>query len=167
LITHRCILTVVLVVAGAAGAWAQSQDPVGYWAIRDAHRGFTQSVIVIYEQGSTLHGRTLVQYDEQNGTLVDTFIHPELRAEIDGRPYATETDLFWGLEPGDSGWDDGRILDPRNGRTYDCELWFSDGALVLRGHLGVFGRRMALHPVSDADLPAGFELPPLEELDLH
>lgn len=49
--------------------------------------------------------------------------------------------LLTGFEyKGDHEWEDGEIYDPRNGKKYDCEMWFSDeniDVLKIRGFVGV------------------------------
>ena len=35
-------------------------------------------------------------------------------------------------------WSGGKIYDPKNGKTYDCTLWFENGKLKLRGYVGWF-----------------------------
>ena len=35
-------------------------------------------------------------------------------------------------------WEDGTICDPKNGKVYDCEMWFEDGnmnELKVRGYI--------------------------------
>jgi len=37
-------------------------------------------------------------------------------------------------------WRDGRILDPNNGKYYDCQIWLEDNKLKVRGYIGFFYR---------------------------
>ena len=37
-------------------------------------------------------------------------------------------------------WKDGQILDPNNGKTYDCKIWLENGKLQVRGYIGFFFR---------------------------
>lgn len=40
----------------------------------------------------------------------------------------------------DDEWEDGEILDPKNGKIYDCKLWVEDGKLMVRGYIAFFFR---------------------------
>lgn len=42
---------------------------------------------------------------------------------------------------------DGEILDPENGKIYNCKLWIEDGKLKLRGYIGFFYRTQTWHKV--------------------
>jgi uncharacterized protein (DUF2147 family) len=37
-------------------------------------------------------------------------------------------------------WEDGTIMDPDNGKVYDCKLWVEDGKLKVRGYVAFFFR---------------------------
>jgi uncharacterized protein (DUF2147 family) len=42
-----------------------------------------------------------------------------------------------GLEPDGDSWSDGEILDPANGKYYDCTLKLEDkNTLLVRGYIG-------------------------------
>ena len=45
------------------------------------------------------------------------------------------------LEKDDDEWDDGEILDPNNGKIYDCKIWLEgNDILKVRGYVGFFYR---------------------------
>ena len=44
------------------------------------------------------------------------------------------------LVPDGEAWNDGTILDPKNGSVYDCKLWLEDGKLKVRGYVAFFFR---------------------------
>ena len=45
--------------------------------------------------------------------------------------------LFWGFryDPGDKQWTDGRIYDPKSGKTYDCYMWMEGKDLKIKGYV--------------------------------
>ena len=49
--------------------------------------------------------------------------------------------VFWDMKnDGDNQWSGGKILDPENGKTYKCKLWFEEGndnQLNMRGYIGI------------------------------
>jgi len=37
-------------------------------------------------------------------------------------------------------WQDGKILDPNNGKFYSCKIWLENRNLEVRGYIGFFFR---------------------------
>ncbi|KAF1043949.1 DUF2147 domain-containing protein [Xylophilus sp.] len=135
---RNAILSLLAFAAGAASA--QSATPVGTWQTVDDKTGEPKSIVVIADQGGTLSGR----------------VQQLLRKGADPAARCTEcTDdrkdqPLVGLEiirgakkaEGRDVWEDGRILDPENGKTYALRLTPADGGrkLDVRGSIGPFGR---------------------------
>ena len=46
--------------------------------------------------------------------------------------------ILWGLAEDHEEWNGGYILDPKNGKTYKCEMKLEDGGkkLTVRGYIG-------------------------------
>jgi uncharacterized protein (DUF2147 family) len=125
--------------AAASVSWAQL-SPVGTWRSVDDKTGEAKSEIVITEQDGVVSGR----------------ISRLLRAEADPQARCTacsddrKDQPLVGLEiirgarqsEGRAVWQDGRILDPENGKTYTLRLTpREDGRLLdVRGSFGPFGR---------------------------
>lgn len=131
------ILCLLALAAGAA--WAQS-TPVGTWQTVDDKTGEPKSIVVVAEHGGALTGRiqqllrkgadpagrcTECSDDRKDQPLVGLEI-------IRGAKKAEGRDV----------WEDGRILDPENGKTYALRLTPTDGGrkLDVRGSIGPFGR---------------------------
>ena len=127
-----------LVLAGAAfGACAQS-SPVGLWRNIDDKTGEAKAEIRIVDNGGRLSGRIEKSLKKDGKPTCE-----ECRDERKGQPIV-------GLEiirnavkaEGKEVWEDGRILDPENGREYALRLTPVDGGrkLDVRGSFGPFGR---------------------------
>ncbi|MCB0773090.1 MAG: DUF2147 domain-containing protein, partial [Flavobacteriales bacterium] len=43
-------------------------------------------------------------------------------------------------------WNDGTILDPDNGKVYDCKLWVEGDKLKVRGYIAFFFRTQTWLP---------------------
>ena len=131
------IATNLLVCCGAVHA---QMTPVGRWHSLDDKTGEVKSEVVITEQGDVLTGR------------VDKL----LRKNADQAARCTEcTDdrkdkPMLGLEiirqakkaDGKDVWEDGKILDPENGKTYALRLTPIEGGrkLEVRGSIAFIGR---------------------------
>ncbi len=117
------------------GIFAQS-SVVGKWRTIDDDTGKMKSIVEIYIQDGKLFGKII-----------------ELKSDADPNKVCTEcTDyrkgkkivgmqIITGLEIDDDVWegDDG-ILDPDNGKLYDCKIWEEDGKLQVRGYIGFIFR---------------------------
>lgn len=59
-------------------------------------------------------------------------------------------EIMWDLKPkkgeDQPTWEDGKIMDPKNGKTYDCKIWLKDmNTLIVRGSWLMFGREQTWH----------------------
>ena len=129
----RMILSALLALG--ASAWAQ-MTPVGTWHTIDDKTGEVKSEVRITESGGVLSGRVeklLRKGADQNAKCIDCegdrMDKPVLGLEIiRGARKAAGKDL----------WEDGRILDPENGREYRLRLTPQEGGkrLEVRGYFG-------------------------------
>jgi len=111
------IITLTIVSAFIASI-ASATSPVGYWKTVD-ETGRPKSIIRIY-QG---RDKALI------GQIVKTFNKGQPRAG---------TIIISGLTPDQEQWDNGKILDVNNGRTYSCHLRLADNGkkLDVIGYIG-------------------------------
>jgi len=59
-------------------------------------------------------------------------------------------DILWDLKKSGKSWDDGQIMDPKNGKIYDCKIELKGtDKLHVRGYMGVsmFGRTQTWYRV--------------------
>ena len=135
------ILTILTALFSTSIFAAIPESPVGYWKTIDDVSGETKSIIEI----SSLPNHTL------EGRVVKLFQHPEkicteCKDSRKNQPILGMV-VMQGLHqahPNDNLWDDGSILDPKNGKIYRCNLQLTDNnqKLLVRGYLGIplFGR---------------------------
>jgi uncharacterized protein (DUF2147 family) len=131
-------LTALLLLVGA-GAWAQA-TPVGLWRSIDDKTGEPKAEIRIAETEGGLYGRIekLLRKDAKpdekcNECKDERKGQPMVGLEIiRGAKKAEDTDV----------WENGKILDPENGREYRLRLTPADGGrkLEVRGSFGPFWR---------------------------
>ena len=123
-------------VLALLAAAARAETPLGVWDAGESH-------IEIYHCGELLCGR-IVALDElldEDGKakLDDNNPDPALRT----RPIMG-MDLIAGFSrKSDRRWVKGTIYDPRDGKTYKCEMTLKkDGTLEVRGYVGLplFGK---------------------------
>ncbi len=128
-----------------ATASALAQDsPVGIWKTIDDETGEAKSYVEIYEENGKYYGKVvkLLQAD------------PDKKCEAcpgdkKGKPILGMV-VLWDLQPYKDYWSYGFIMDPNNGKTYKCSVWFEDAnTLKVRGYIGVsaLGRTQVWHRV--------------------
>jgi uncharacterized protein (DUF2147 family) len=128
-------MTCLLVMAGSAFAQA---TPIGLWRSIDDKTGEPKAEIRIGEKDGTLSGRIEKTLKKDAKPTCE-----ECRDERKGQP-------IQGLEiiraarkaEGQDVWEQGRILDPENGKEYTLRLAPVDGGqkLQVRGYIGPFYR---------------------------
>lgn len=151
----------LLVLAFLTGIALYGAEPVtGLWKSIDDNTGLPKSITLIYEWNGKIYGRILATFDD-SGNFQDSIMNPVKRAEnVVGDPYYSGLDIIWNLVEVRNKWSRGKIMDPKPGKVYSCDLWIKDGNLVVRGKIGPFGRNQTWVPADvGKDLPSGFVVP--------
>lgn len=125
-------------------------SPVGYWQTIDDVTSKPKSIVEIKElPNHTLQGRVVKLYTDPAKVCTacsgDKKDQPILGMTVMHSLRLTQAE--------EQLWSNGEILDPKNGKTYHCNLRVSnnDTDLQVRGYLGVplFGRTQTWHRVTD------------------
>lgn len=133
--SHRC-QTALLALALTLGTAAHAADstPVGTWTTIDDATGKPKSIVEITESGGKLQGKVVEVLQSEQGP------HPVCKA-CDGdrkdKPVEGMT-IIWDVEKDGDIWSGGKILDPKNGKTYKVKLTvLENGAkLDVHGYVG-------------------------------
>ena len=116
----------------ALSIWAQS--PVGYWKTIDDETNKPKSIVQIYEVDGKIHAKVVKLFrgpDEEQDPKCDECKGSKKDQRIIGM------EIMWGLEQDDDEWEDGKILDPKNGKVYSCYISLEDkDTLKVRGFVG-------------------------------
>jgi uncharacterized protein (DUF2147 family) len=115
-------------------AFAQN-TPVGKWRTIDDKTGKVKSIVEIYETtNGTLAGKVVQELDSEKGPnpLCDACKGENHNKPIEGMVIA------WGLQHEGDSWDDGKIMDPKNGKVYSAKMTPTDDGkkLEVRGYMG-------------------------------
>ncbi|MBO4295066.1 MAG: DUF2147 domain-containing protein [Alphaproteobacteria bacterium] len=106
-----------------------SDDVVGYWTTIDDETNSPKSVVQIYEYQGKIYGR-----------VVELFQNKEAVAELPDKPFIKGLDVIWDMEKNKDKYTGGKILDPKKGKVYDCDLWRKGDKLIVRGKIAFLGR---------------------------
>jgi len=126
-------LTILFLVVFAF-AKANSQDITGIWKTVDEKSGIIKSHVEIYEKDGKYYGKVLKVLDPDapktpkcvncKGDLKDALIEGLV--------------IINSLEKKGGYYKNGNIMDPENGKTYDCKIWLdkdNPDLLMVRGYI--------------------------------
>ncbi len=148
--TRQLLISFVLLLVGTISAAAQSQtDYYGLWWNEDRTgivelKAVDDSIVGITRWGK----KPDTDRNNPDPTLRDRSL--------------SGITFLWGFSyvPKKNRWKDGKVYDPKNGKTYDAKLSLAKGGNILkmRGYVGVslFGRTAEFERVAAEELPSSF-----------
>lgn len=110
----------------------QTPSVEGTWVNIDDETGQAKSEIELYVEQGKLYGRVLrLLLPEDQGKKCVNCKGSDKNKPIEGLL------IVRGLSRDDAAWTDGKIMDPANGKSYDCTIRLEDpNTLNVRGFLG-------------------------------
>ena len=120
---------------------AQHEEITGLWKTIDDETGDPKSIVKIYIQDGKLYG-DIVKLFRKPGEDPDPICDkcdeddPRYNQKVLGMTIITDMEF----QKDDNEWEDGKILDPKKGKVYDCKLWVEKGKLQVRGYVLFFHR---------------------------
>ena len=132
--SYRTPALLALALLASAPAFAAEMTPVGTWTTIDDATGKPKSIVQITESNGTLEGKVLEVLQSEQGA------HPICK-ECDGERKDKPVEgmvIIWGVSKDGDVWDGGKILDPKNGKTYKVKLTPMEGGnkLDVHGYIG-------------------------------
>lgn len=129
----KALAKLSLVVAGLGVSVAALADPAGTWRTIDDETGQAKSLVRITLENGKYVGRI---QQLLGGSNVCTKCEGKLKnQDISGKT------ILWGLTPaGGNKYSGGRIMDPKNDRTYDATITDNGNTLTVRGSIMGIGR---------------------------
>lgn len=125
---------------------AKAQTPVGKWKTIDDETGKPKSVVEIYEKNGKFYGKVIKLFrapgEDQNPSCKDC------SGDRKGQKILG-MEIVRGLKKDGTEYSGGTILDPKNGKVYDCKMWIENGKLQVRGYVAFFFRTQTWLPYKD------------------
>lgn len=118
---------------------SHAQGIFGRWVTIDDNSGKKRSIVEISERGGKAYGK-IVQLFREPGEEADPVCDECDAADDRYNMKVIGMEFIRGMVRDDDEWDDGTILDPENGKVYDCKLWVEEGKLKVRGYVAFFFR---------------------------
>lgn len=119
-IFNRLVVVWVIFLICMGGLAAQDSSPVGYWRTIDDVTGDVKSIVKIW-----------VENDELMGKIEKTFPKPgepenkkceKCKGKFKNQPILGMVFLWGFSKKTESQWINGKVLDPNNGKIYNCKL---------------------------------------------
>lgn len=110
----------------------KAQGVLGKWYSLDPDSGENESIIELYENDDKIFGKivSLLKKEDQGKTCVECTGKDKNQA-LEGLI------IVRGLIKDGDEWGDGKILDPKNGKLYKCNISLVEkDKLKLRGYIG-------------------------------
>ena len=126
-----------LIALVSLGFYANAQDIFGQWKTIDDETNKPKSIVEIYEQDGKAYGKIIELFrgpDEDPDPICDECTDYRKDKKVLGMVIINE------MEQDDDEWNSGEILDPKNGKVYDCKIWREGDKLMVRGYVAFFFR---------------------------
>lgn len=113
---------------------ANNLSPIGYWKTIDDETGKVKSVVQVWEENNKLHGKIVKLFrkpdEDQNPVCAKG------SGKLTGKPMLGAT-IMRNLKKDGEWWDNGKITDPKKGKTYHCKIRVIDDGkkLQVRGYI--------------------------------
>lgn len=137
---RQMILVMLLFLSAVMSMYSQTVE--GIW--QNYTDDEIQSHIKVYVEDGKLYGKVVKMFPHTKITHCKKCKGEQKGARLD------EIFVFWDLTLDGKNWDHGRILDPKSGKNYACQLELEDAnTLKIRGYVGkpIFGRSFSWHRV--------------------
>jgi uncharacterized protein (DUF2147 family) len=109
-----------------------SQSVIGKWKTIDDETGEAKSIVEIYENGGKVYGKVIEIFEEKRKNDVCK----ECSGVDKNKPIQGMV-ILRGLTKDDDEYSGGKIIDPKNGKTYKCTIALeSKDKLKVRGYIG-------------------------------
>jgi uncharacterized protein (DUF2147 family) len=124
-----------------------AQSVLGKWKTIDDETGKAKSIVEIYEQDGKLYGKILQLLNREPGDedpSCDKCTDDRKDKKIIGMQIIRD------MEKDGDKYNDGTIMDPKNGKIYDCKLWVDEDdskILKVRGYIAFLYRTQTWHRV--------------------
>jgi uncharacterized protein (DUF2147 family) len=133
----RLALAFLMMFFAALAGAADRASPVGLWKTIDDKTQQPRSLVRIVDAAGVLEGRIEQILNRQPDDDPENLCRA-CKGDRKDRP-VIGMKILWGLVKDGDAWEDGEILDPKNGKTYSCKMRLSpDGSkLEVRGFIGL------------------------------
>jgi uncharacterized protein (DUF2147 family) len=124
-----------------------AQSVLGKWKTIDDETGKEKSIVDVYEKDGKIYGKIISLLNREPGDedpLCDECTDDRKNKHIVGM------EIIRDMEKDDDQYKDGTIMDPANGKIYDCKMWVdkkNSKVLKVRGYIAFFYRTQTWYKI--------------------
>ncbi|MBX2973578.1 MAG: DUF2147 domain-containing protein [Flavobacteriales bacterium] len=112
-----------------------AQDITGRWVTIDDNTAKRKSVVEIVVTDGKASGRIVEILDPAKRDRTCEACTDDRRGKK-----VLGMEIIRNMQRDGGEWKGGTIMDPENGKVYDCKMWLEDGELKVRGYVAFFYR---------------------------
>ncbi|RUA34779.1 MAG: DUF2147 domain-containing protein [Bacteroidetes bacterium] len=140
-------ISLLVLFIGISFAALSQSNVTGKWKTIDDETGKEKSIVEIYEKDGKVYGKITKLFrgpEEEQDPICDECPGDRKDKKIIGM------EIIRGMEwdESDDEWDEGTIMDPKDGKVYDCVLWREGDELKVRGYVAFFYRTQTWEKVN-------------------
>ena len=128
----QCSLLLVMIFSFGNRALAQKDQIEGLWLNEEK----TAKVQIYLAKDGKYYGK-IVWLKEPNKDGKPKVDEKNPKENLRNTPLMGLLILKGFQKDGSTGYEDGTIYDPKNGKTYDCKMTFKGSTLDIRGYVGI------------------------------
>lgn len=142
---QKRIIILAIIILSLSFNFVSAQSEAGVWKTVDDNTGKDKSHVEIYFKNGRMYGKIVKLIDKSGG---ENPLCTECKGLRKNKPILG-MEIVDGLSKRKSDWYlDKGILDPENGKWYDCKIWLeNNNTLKVRGYIGVFYRTQTWYRV--------------------
>lgn len=133
--------SVILLSALLLATATFGQGIAGRWITVDDNTGKQRSVVEITVQQGVATGRIVHIFDKSKEDKTCTACTGDRKDQP-----VLGMEIIRGMARSGNEWKGGTILDPDNGKVYDCKIWVEGEKLKVRGYIAFFFRTQTWLP---------------------
>ena len=140
---RRLFIPVFVLVLLCCQSVFASDSILGVWKTVDDDGKTAKSYVDLYEKGGKVFGKIVKLLQKPQDQLCDKCKDDKKDKPVLGM------EIISGLTKRGAVYSGGKILDPENGKTYDCKIWREGDTLKVRGYVAFFYRTQTWQPVNE------------------
>ncbi len=111
----------------------EAQSIFGKWKTLDTETGNTESIVEVYEKNGKAYAKIIEILNKEN----EARVCDACKGNNKNKPILGMV-ILKGLKQDGKEWNNGKILDPKNGKYYKCYITLVNATkLKLRGYVGI------------------------------
>jgi uncharacterized protein (DUF2147 family) len=125
------IILIIISHSAMSQTEISGKDIVGIWQTIDDEEGKTKSQVQVYKKGDKYVGKIVKLIDPQILKDAEKERFEDVMCDECPRDHGKDKpllglEMLWDMQKLADKYGEGQIMDPKNGKVYDCTIWLDD-----------------------------------------